>query len=243
MAAAVPGAPLLGRDVESQRLVALIHDVHVRGAAIVVRGEAGIGKSALLAQVRRVAAAEGMRILTATGVESEAQLPFAGLHQLLRPILSLREELAVPQRDAVGAAFGMADAAAPDLFLIALAALNMVAEAAAQAPVVLLIEDAHWLDRASADVLTFVARRLESEPVIMLAAVRDGYPGPFDEAGLLEMPLRRLDDGAAAALLDAHAAGLSAAVRTWLLEAAAGNPLALVELPIAVEPVGGSALP
>jgi predicted ATPase len=106
-------------------------------------------------------------------------LPFAGLHQLLRPILPLREELAVPQREAVLAAFGMAEAAAPDLFLIALAALNMVAEAATRAPVLLVVEDAHWLNRASADVLTFVARRLESEPVIFLAAVRDGYPGPF----------------------------------------------------------------
>jgi DNA-binding CsgD family transcriptional regulator len=244
MSAATPAVPLFGRESEAQRLTDLVHHVRDRGGAIVVRGEAGIGKSALLAEVSRAAAADGVRILTAAGVESEAQLPFAGLHQLLRPVLSLRDELAVPQRDAVLAAFGMTDAAAPDLFLIALAALNMLAEAATQAPILLVVEDAHWLDRASADVLTFVARRLESEPVLLLAAIRDGYPGPFDDAGLPELPLRRLDDGAANALLDAHAPDLPSAVRERLLGEAAGNPLALVELPIAMGPIGGgSALP
>lgn len=208
-----------------------------------VRGEPGIGKSALLAEVSRAAAVDGVRVLSAAGVESEAQLPFAGLHQLLRPIMSLHEELAAPQRDAVLAAFGMAAAEAPDLFLIALAVLNMVAEAATRSPVLLVVDDAHWLDRASADDLIFVARRLESEPVLLVAAVRDGYPGPFDDAGLPELPLQRLDDEASNALLDSRAPGLEAQVRDRLLKEAAGNPLALVELPIAMGSVGrGAAL-
>lgn len=235
---------LFGRESEVRYLTDLVGRVRDRGGAVVVRGEAGIGKSALLAEVSRSAAAEGMRVLGAAGVESEARLAFAGLHQLLRPILPLQDGLAVLQRDAVRAAFGMTNAVAPDLFLIALAALNLVAEAATQGPVLLVVEDAHWLDRASADVLAFVARRLESDPVVLLAAVRDGHPSSFDDAGLPELRLRRLDDGPASALLASHAPALRPAVRERLLGEASGNPLALVELPIALGSLdAGAVLP
>jgi DNA-binding CsgD family transcriptional regulator len=127
----------------------------------------------------------------------------------------------------------MADRDSPDLFLIALAALNVLSEVAAQTPVLIVLEDAHWLDRSSTEVLTFVARRLESEPVLILAAVRDGSDGPLDAAGLAELRLEGLDDASSAALLDAVAPALAAGVREQVLAEAAGNPLALVELPIA----------
>ena len=110
-------------------------------------------------------------------------MPFAGLHQLLLPLRTEIGELPAPQRDALGAAFGLTDAAVPDPFLIALAALNLLGEAAARSPVLLLVEDAHWLDRSSADVLAFVARRLDSEPIVMLAAIRDGFPSPLRRGG------------------------------------------------------------
>jgi hypothetical protein len=122
-----------------------------------------------------------------------------------------------------------------------LAALNLLGEAAASAPILLVVEDAHWLDRGSADVLAFVARRLEFEPLVLVAATRDGAHGAFDEAGLPELNLERLDSAAAAALLDARAPDLLAAVRERALREAAGNPLALVELPIVLEQVGDEA--
>lgn len=160
--------PLFGRDREIRILDDLLGRVTERGGALVVRGEAGIGKSALLAFTRTLAEAREMHILTATAVQSEATLPFAGLHQLLRPILTEAAELPARQRDALLAAFGMTDAAAPDLFLIALAALELLAGAAAHSPLVLIAEDAQWLDRSTAAVLAFVARRLESEPITLL---------------------------------------------------------------------------
>lgn len=228
-----PMPPLYGREPERRLIGDLLRQVRKGGAAMTVRGEAGIGKSALLSESAEVAAARGLRVLRTTGVESETHLPFAGLHQLLLPIRAEMAELPAPQRDALGAAFGLTDAAVPDIFLIALAVLNLLGEAAARSPVLLIIEDAHWLDRSSADVLAFVARRLDAEPVVMLAAIRDGFRGSFDEAGLRELRLERLDDDAAASLLDARTPGLPPAVRRRLLKESAGNPLALVELPLA----------
>ena len=170
-----------------------------------------------------------MRVLRATGVQSEARLPFAGLHQLLVGVLDRLETLAPPQRHAVLAAFGMTERETPDLFLIALATLNVLSEVATPAPVVIVVEDAHWLDRSTLDVLAFVARRLESEPILILGAIRDG----FDGGGFPELRLEGLDDAASAELLDSVAPGLEPEVRARLLAEAAGNPLALVELPLA----------
>jgi hypothetical protein len=187
-----------------------------------------------------------MRVLTTTGVQSETTLPFAGLHQLLRPILGEVGELPSRQRDALLAAFGMTDRAAPDLFLIALAALELLAGVAARSPLLLIAEDAHWLDRSTADVLAFVARRLESEPMVLLAAVREGFESDLVEAGLPELRLEGLDEASSGALLDAWAPDLAGTVRERLLEEAAGNPLALVELPAALRSEqrrGGTSLP
>jgi DNA-binding CsgD family transcriptional regulator len=240
MSSARHAVPLVGREPELELLGDRVGRVRDDGGAVVVRGEAGIGKSALLVEVGRLAAAAGVRVLTTAGVQSETEVAFSGLYQLVRPILGNVENLPAPQRTAVLAAFGRTDAAAPDLFLVALATLNLLDEAATRAPVLLLVEDAHWLDRASADVLVFVARRLEFEPVVLFAAVRDGFRSAFDATGLPELSLGRLDDAAAADLLDSRAPGLQAAVRERVLAEAAGNPLALVELPVAMKDVADS---
>lgn len=204
---------------------------------MLVRGDAGIGKSALLLDTAATAAANGLRVLRTAGAESETHMPFAGLHQLLLPLRSGIGELPVPQRDALGAAFGLTDARVPDLFLVALATLNLLSEAAARTPLLLVAEDVHWLDTSSAGVLAFVARRLESEPILLVAAVRDGFESPLESAGLAELLLDRLDDDEAAALLAARSPALPPEVRARVLLEAAGNPLALVELPIAAETV------
>jgi hypothetical protein len=130
----------------------------------------------------------------------------------------------------------MTDAAAPDLFLIALAVLELLADTAAGSPLLLGVEDAQWLDQPSGEVLTFVARRLESEPIVLLAAIREGYDSPLVEAGLVELRLEGLDAAAAGSLLEAHAPALASAVRERLLGEAEGNPLALTELPAALGP-------
>src|SRR5256885_2331379 len=178
---------LVGRQPELGIVDDLFEQVSERGGVLIVRGEPGIGKSALLAGASVRAEDRGMRVLTATGVRSEAKVSFAGLHQLLRPIFDGLEELPVTQRDAMLAAFGMTDDAAPDLFLIALAALNLVADSADRMPLVLVAEDAHWLDRSTADVLAFIARRLESDPIVLLIACRDRTENALDDAALPEM--------------------------------------------------------
>jgi DNA-binding CsgD family transcriptional regulator len=232
--------PLFGREPERERLAELVDGVRHRGGALLVRGEAGIGKSALLAEVGALAGTSGTRVLTAIGVESEEHLPYAGLHQLLRPIRAGVDALPRAQRDALRAALGLADEAVPDVYLVGLAALNLLAEAAADSPLVLVAEDAHWLDPSSADVLAFVARRLESEPIVLIATLRDGVRSRLDDAGLPAMRVERLSDDAAAALLDAVAPDLAPPVRSRLLSEAAGNPLALTELPGTARGRGGA---
>ena len=154
--------PIFGRERELSQLYELVDRVHERGATLLVRGEAGIGKSTLLAAACRRAEAAGMRVLRTTGVQSEAQLPFAGLHQLVLPVLGQADQLPTPQRGALLAAFGMVEAAeAPDRFSIALAVLELLSDAAQPASLLVVVEDAHWLDRSTADVLAFVARRVE----------------------------------------------------------------------------------
>ncbi len=228
------GAPLLGRHQEGEVIARLLQGVHERGGALVVRGEAGIGKSALLAAASEIATNRGMLVLSTAGVQSEANIPFAGLHQLLRPILGRVDNLPPLQRDAMKAAFGMAGAAAAEPFLIALAALELLSEAAGRAPVALIVEDAHWLDQPTADALAFTGRRVESDPIIILAAIRDGHHSALLDAGLPELHISGLADEPASGLLDAHYPELAPAVRERLLKEAGGNPLALLELPAAL---------
>ena len=176
---------LAGRDRE----LALIDDhlalVGESGGALVVRGEAGVGKSALLEAARHHAIDRALGVLTTQGFQSEAHIPFAALHRLLRPILGGLERLPAPQRAAAEAAFGRHETTAPDFFLIALATLELLSDAAAaEAPLLLVVEDAEWLDVASCDTLMFAARRLEFEPIFMLFAVRDGSAARIDRAAL-----------------------------------------------------------
>ncbi|WP_222194980.1 ATP-binding protein [Modestobacter italicus] len=225
-------AGLVGRDTEIDALGRLLRGVRHRGAAVLIRGEPGIGKSALLRHVRDDAAECGLRVLSTTGAESETTLPFAGLHQLLRSLFDRLPALPAPQRRALKAAFGMTDDAAPELFLIGLAALTLISDSAADQPLALVIDDAHWLDRPSADVLGFVARRLESEAVVMVAAQRDGYPPVLSGPALDEHRLERLDPRSAEAVLARRAPQLGPTDRQRVLAEAAGNPLALAELPL-----------
>ena len=232
---------LLGRDIELARLYALIDSIDQHGGALVVRGEAGIGKSALLAAAGERALQRGVTVESTTGALSEARLAFAGLHQLLLPLLDRLDLLPDPQRRALETAFGIAEGDAPDLFLIGLATLGLVAERAADTPLLFVVEDAHWLDRPSAEVLQFVARRIESDPAVLLFAVREGVPSCFDDADLSELPLAGLDEDASNALLDLAATGMRADLRRRILEEAAGNPLALIELPAAAAELGSRA--
>ena len=229
---------LIGREREKRLLIKLINDVQQRGATLVLRGEAGIGKSRLLDFARDYAQKNGVRVLRTAGCESETHLPFAGLHRLLRPVLESAEHLPTPQRTALQAAFGLIDETTSDPFLIALAALSLLSDVAAEAPLLLIAEDAHWLDRPTSDVLSFVARRLESDPTLLLIAAREGIECPLVGIGLPDLHVERLDEAAAAALLEAHAPELAPAVRERLLKNAAGVPLALVELPIALRTTG-----
>lgn len=236
---------LIGRERELRALDTRLGAVRDHGIAVLIRGQAGVGKSSLLAAAVDRAETEGMRVLTVSGVRSEAHLAFAGLHQLLRPLLDRAHGLPRSQRDALLATFGLGEVSAPDTFLITLAALELLADAATETPLLVAVDDAHWLDASTAAVLGFVARRLNSEPVALLMAVRDGYETPLVEFDLPELRVGPLDDLSSSVLLDSLAPGLGPELRSRVLAAAAGNPLALVELPTAVDvrPSSVSALP
>jgi len=229
----VDGELLLGREAELALLTALLDRVADEGSALILSGPPGIGKSRLLEETVAAARGRGMAVLSATGVESEAQIPFSGLHQLLRPVRERAADLLPGQRAALDAAFGLTDGSPPELFAIAMAVLDLLSEVAAETPLLVIAEDAHWLDRSSAEVLAFVARRLGSEPIVLLAAVRDGYPTPLAEADLPERRLDALDPATAASLLVLRARDLAQPARERILAEAAGNPLALIELPLA----------
>jgi len=225
---------VLGRRRERARLEEILDRIREAGTSLVVVGEAGIGKTTLLDSAARAATARGITVITTTGVPSETHLPYAGLHRLLQPFVPRIQALPGPQRDALSAAFGLTEGAAPDLFLIALAALELLAETASSSPLLLIVEDAHWLDADTCEVLAFVARRVELEPIVLLVAIRDGHDSRFEVAGLPTIQLDGLDEVSSMGLLDTHAPSLPYDVRTRVIEAAAGNPLALVELPQAV---------
>ena len=234
-------AELLGRDDELAQLYDLIDGIGQRGGALVVRGEAGIGKSALLQAAAARARHQNVTVVSATGIPSEARFAFAGLHQLLLPFLEARERLPEPQRRALETALGLADGDAPDPFLVGLAALGLLTEAEAKRPLLFLVEDAQWLDGPSSEVLGFVARRLELEPVIVLFAVREGVASTVDESRLPELHLDGLDEASSRALLTLTAPDLASELKARILDEAAGNPLALIELPAAAASLDGAA--
>ncbi|MEV0201523.1 LuxR family transcriptional regulator [Nonomuraea sp. NPDC050691] len=206
---------------ERQVVNALLAGMVTGGSgALIIRGEPGIGKTALLEHAR--GAAEGLRLLRANGVESEAELPFAGLHQLLQPVMHRLEELPRTQAAALRGAMGLGPASG-DRFLVGLAVLTLLADCG---PVLCLIDDAQWLDRSSADTLLFASRRLNVEAVVLLFAAGDDWPAP---AGLDELRLTGLDPAAAEALLREQAPELTPRLREQIMKEALGNPLALIE--------------
>ena len=218
---------LLGRDREREAIDRLLSEARAsRSGALVLRGEPGIGKSALLEHA--LANADGMRVLSASGVEAESELPFAGLHQLLWPVLDRAQALPDAQRAAIHGAFGISADAVPDRFLVSLAALALLTAVADEEPLLCVVDDAHWLDRASRDALLFAARRLQADPIAILTATRELEGRRFVAAGLHELVLEGLADADASALLDG---GLPTDVRHQLVQLTHGNPLALLELP------------
>jgi DNA-binding CsgD family transcriptional regulator len=233
---------LVGRDQELAVLEGMVDRVGDRGGSILVLGEAGVGKSSLLSAAAEYGRTAGLQVLEATGVESEAQLPFAGLHQLLRPVLGSRTQLPGVQRQAIDAALGAESATPPERFMIALAALNLIADAATSKPVLVVVDDVQWLDRPTQEVLAFVARRIGSDPVVIAGAGRSGHDGPLTSAGLTELHVGELDDDSARSLLTVHAGDLGSADRDRILNEAQGNPLALIELPAAFRTAVGEGI-
>jgi predicted ATPase len=218
---------LHGRALEQDRLLGLLDDARSgRSGAVVVVGEPGAGKSALLELVR--SAAEGMAVLEAKGVQSEATLPFAALHQLLRPAFALLTRLPAPQASALRAAFALKGGGAPDLYRVPLAVLTLLAEVAEDRPLLCVIDDAQWADGDSAQALTFAARRLQAERIAIVLAAREGE---FDAAALPELRLEPLDTIAVEAILTARTGtAVAPDVARRIASATGGNALAIVEL-------------
>lgn len=222
---------LYGRIEEQAAIDRLLTQAKAGSSGVLVlRGQPGIGKTALLDYA---AGTDGLRILRSVGVESEAELPYAGLHLLLGPWLNRIGSIPEPQRRALEGAFGLAAGSAADRLLVGLAVLSLLAELAEDSPVLCIIDDAQWLDRASADALLLAARRLHAEGIALIFAARDSsdaLPAP----GLPELHLTGLHPAEAAGLLDSHSGKLTPAVRYRVLAEAGGNPLALLELPAAL---------
>jgi DNA-binding CsgD family transcriptional regulator len=222
---------LYGRDLERDRIRSLMQAARgSQSGSLVLRGEPGIGKTALLEDAREQA--HGMRVLTARGVESEAELPFAALHQLLRPALDRLDEIPPAQAKALRTALGLSEGSGEEPFLAYAACLSLLSELSEGRPVLCLVDDAHWLDSSSADALRFVARRLDAEGILLLFAARVGELRTFEAADVPSLLLKGLDADAAAALL-AGQAGVPPAprVRDRLVEQTRGNALALLEVP------------
>ncbi|MGP3922163.1 AAA family ATPase [Streptomyces sp. 8N616] len=240
-----PEGPAVGRDTEIARLFRLVDADQTHSEVLILTGDPGAGKSMLLDIAADRAASACRRVLRAVGSESEANLGFAGLHQLLRPVLDEVENLPSRQRSALLGAFGLGEAAeTPDAMLVDLAVLTLLSELAEPAPLLVVVDDAQWIDRASLDALSFVARRMDSEPITLLVGVRAADPLPGLDQGYQRLTLGPLAPEAANRLLDLQAAPPGGRTRMRILEQAVGNPLALVELSRAAAlrgPAGGTA--
>ena len=240
----LPRSGLVNRVREREILERLVAEARAgESRVLVVRGEAGVGKTALVEHLS--IAADGCRIVRAAGVESEMELPYAGLHQLCATMLDGLPSLPEPQREAVSTAFGLGPGNPPDRFLVGLAVLGLLAEVAEAQPLVCLVDDAQWIDRVSLQSLAFVARRLMAEPVALVFALRDDEHHAL--AGLPELVVHGLDPADARTLLESTIPGpLDTPVRDRILAEARGNPLALLELPRGRPPAavaGGFGLP
>ncbi|MFF4021138.1 AAA family ATPase [Streptomyces sp. NPDC001843] len=238
---------MVGRDGERARLSAFVQASD--GQALVLRGEAGVGKSTLLDLAAQLAARDGHLVIRATGVEAETELPYAGLHQFLHPLLpdggqSGRRQPNAAARAALNAVFSRMDGPPPSVMALGIALLNLLSSAASKRPLLLVLDDGQWLDAASADVCGFVGRRLSGSPgVKLLVAVRSDIPSRFDTAALPEAPVDALADADATCLLDLHHPELGKQLRGLVLDQARGNPLALLEVPAHIASRPGERVP
>src|ERR671914_2718979 len=245
MAAATGASEFLNRNSEREHLDKLLADVRAgHSAALVLRGEAGVGKTALLLDC--ASRAPGFRVAQIAGVEAEMELPFAGMHRLCAPMLDRLDALPAPQREALRVALGLAAGQPPDRFLISLAPLSLLSAVAEERPLLCLVDDAQWLDDASAQILAFVARRLLAESIAIVFPVREpGTARHFE--GPPQLRVQGLDEDAARTLLASAIPGrIDGRVRDRIVAEAHGNPLALLELPrgmSAVELAAGYEVP
>jgi DNA-binding CsgD family transcriptional regulator len=232
-----PGS-LIGRDDDLEHITAFVDQAAVSGGALLLSGEAGVGKTVLLDAAAAHAETAGSRVLRAAGAEFEGAVSFAGLNQLLGPLLSQRRGLSAAYRRALDVALGVREGSSPDQLLLSNAVLALLVQAARAGPVLLVVvDDLPWLDRASAVVLGVVARRLAGSRVGFLAASRSGEDGLFDRGGLPVHEVLPLSEAAAAELVGDRFPALAPRVRQRLLAEARGNPLALLELPVALSGV------
>ncbi|MBV2353856.1 AAA family ATPase [Streptomyces sp. J2-1] len=222
---------LIGRTEELHFIRRFFTEASVRGGALVITGDPGIGKSALLGAVTEDAQANGATVLRVAGVQFEADISYSGLNQLVVPLLPYLDGLGAAHRDALRVATGIGSGTAPDRLLVSTATLLLLRQVAEKAPVLLVVDDVPWLDRSTAVVLGFVARRLIGSRIGFLASARSDTDGYFERGGLPEHVVRALDDDAAHDLLRAVHPRLAFSVRRRIVTEARGNPLALVELP------------
>src|SRR5580692_230232 len=221
----------IGREAGLARLRALVDPVPSASQVLLVTGAAGMGKSVLLADAADRARAAGMRVLSVTGRESESRLAFAGLHQLLRPVLPAAAGLPARQAQTLLGALGLAaDPGAADPLLTGVAVLTLLSDLSERSPVLVVADDAHWLDRSSLDALAFAGRRLDAERVVLLVGARGHAPPPGFDRGFPELQLEPLSAADAGRLLDSQPGPPRGRARAQVLAQAAGNPMALIEL-------------
>jgi predicted ATPase len=240
---------LIGREADAGRVERLVQDAREgRSGALLVRGDPGIGKTALLEHARESGA--DLQLLVARGIEAESELPYSGLADLVAPLLALRERLPPAQALALGQALALEDGGTPPRFAVPAALLGLLGTAAEERPVIVLVDDAQWIDAPSMEAIVFVARRLRDVGVGMLLAARERMPAPardVDPAGLEVLRLAPLsDDDSAALLRRAHGEALRGSIVPDLVASTGGNPLALLELPAALseeQRAGREALP
>ena len=224
---------LIGRGAELAELAAKIDAIETHGGAVVVAGEPGIGKSSVLLAASVKARTSGCLILETAGIETNSPVPYDGLHRLLSPILTNAATLPPVQRNALNTAFGLAPGAAPEPFLVALATLNLLVGIGQQRPVVMVVDDVHWMDSASTEVIAFLSRRIAADPLLVIAALRSGNRTALSDAEPPRIELTGLDDDSARAILKIVGGDLPTADLEQILAQSRGNPLALVELPAA----------
>ena len=229
-----PAGRLIGRDHDLALLRRFVDEVVNCGGALLLSGDAGVGKTALLDAAAAQAHSMGVNVVRAAGVEFESEVGFAGLHQVLRPLLAGLEQVAAPYRGALNVALGLADGSPSDQLLVSNAALALLVQAAAQRPLLVIVDDLPWLDRASAAVTGFVTRRLDGSRVGFLGAFRQEEGSFFERGGVPVHHVQPLDVASAAELIHDRFPSLAPRVRDRLLTEAEGNPLALLELPIAL---------